>query len=281
MVKKRLTCTCGYTWEHSGSGTFPLDLRSICPLCTSVSNPKAQDLTATNEQTLPLEGEDAPLRFLPGQVISGFEILEEINRGGMGVIYKARQQGLNRLVALKMILADRLASDEARARFHREVQAAALLGHPNIVTVFQTDLNGPTPYLAMEYVPGIDLSRLVKRSGPLAVADALYYVQQAAHGLQHAYEQGLVHRDIKPANLMVTPSPLEPGAAPPGRKAWVKILDMGLARVVSQGDTVEEMTSLTQAGMFLGTPDYVSPEQAEDPRAVDIRSDLYSLGGTL
>src|SRR5262249_29893146 len=138
---------------------------------------------------------------------AGFEVLEELNRGGMGLIYKARQLGLNRLVALKVISAERVGLADALKRFQREVQAAALLSHPNIVTVFHTDLTGPAPFLAMEFVPGIDLFRLVRRAGPLSVMDACAYIKQAALGLQHAFENGLVHRDIKPANLMVTPSP--------------------------------------------------------------------------
>jgi serine/threonine protein kinase len=202
---------------------------------------------------------------MPGQILAGFEIIEELSRGGMGIIYKARQQGLNRLVA-----------DTVR-RFQREVQAAALLSHPNIVTVFATDLTGPRPYLAMEYVPGIDLFRLVKQGGVLSIADACSYILQAAQGLQHAFEQGLVHRDIKPANLMVTPSPLEASAK---RKRRVKILDLGLARVQTDTESGERVSNLTLAGQLLGTPDYMAPEQAEDPRNADIRADLYSVGGT-
>src|SRR5262249_984824 len=155
---------------------------------------------------------------------AGFEIIEELSRGGMGIIYKARQQGFNRLAVLKVISPDRLALPDMLRRFQREVQAAALLSHPNIVTVYATDLSGRWPYLAMEYVPGIDLFRLVKEGGPLSIADACSYILQAAQGLQHAHEQGLVHRDIKPANLMVTPSPLTATAT---AKRRIKILDMG------------------------------------------------------
>ncbi|MCI0464005.1 MAG: serine/threonine protein kinase, partial [Gemmataceae bacterium] len=235
----------------------------------------------TVEQMAPTEiAEIASANQLePGQMLAGFQILAELNRGGMGVIYKARQLGLNRLVALKIILPNRASADTVR-RFQREVRAAARLSHPNIVTVYHTDLDGPCPYLAMEYVPGIDLSRLVKLAGPRSYVDACHYVRQAAQGLQHAFEQGLVHRDIKPGNLMVTPSPLET-ASGTARQPTVKILDMGLARVTSADDLGDGLTSLTQAGEFLGTPDYISPEQAEDPRQADIRSDLYSLGGTL
>jgi len=213
-------------------------------------------------------------------VVEGFEIIEEINRGGMGVIYKARQLAMNRLVALKAITPAKLAIPGTRERFMREVQASALLNHPNIVTVFHTDLDGPFPYLAMEYVPGIDLMRLVRKVGPLPVTDSVYYIRQAAEGLQHAFEQGLIHRDIKPSNLMVSPGPIGSEALKGGKLPKVKILDMGLARVVTPEGTDSEQ-GLTQAGVFLGTPDYVSPEQAEDAQQADTRSDIFSLGGSL
>ena len=226
----------------------------------------------------PGQGTDSQPGFAlgPGKIIDDFELMGEINRGGMGVIYKAKQKGLDRIVALKVIAPNRLSSREARRRFKQEVVTAARLNHPNIVTVFQTDIDGAIPYLAMEYVPGIDLSRLVKAVGPLSPPDACYYILQAAIGLQHAHEAGLVHRDIKPANLMVTPSPIDPDPGKTAKLPRVKILDMGLARIVNE----EEPGELTRAGIFLGTPDYVAPEQAEDARTSDIRADIYSLGSS-
>jgi serine/threonine protein kinase len=238
---------------------------------------EAQTRVAT--PNFPVTDAESAFTLGPGKIIAGFEILGEINRGGMGVIYKARQQGLDRIVALKVIAPSRLASPEARRRFKQEVVTAAKLNHPNIVTVFQTDVDGPLPYLAMEYVPGIDLSKLVKAHGPLAPMDACHYLQQAAHGLQHAFEAGLVHRDIKPANLMVTPSPLDASVVKTGKLPRLKILDTGLARVVTDSDA--EPGELTRDGIFLGTPDYVAPEQAEDSRRADIRADIYSLGASM
>ena len=271
MTPVRLTCPRGHAWEYSGAGPLPDDLREICPVCIDADAP-------TPPGPATVEG-DPSRAITPGMIIAGFEILEEINRGGMGVIYKARQQGLDRIVALKVIAPSRLANPEALRRFKQEVKVAARLNHPNIVAVYHSELDGNWPFLAMEFVPGIDLARLVRQHGPIAPADACYYVLQAAHGLQHAYELGLVHRDIKPHNLMVTPNPMD-SAAKSGKMPRVKVLDMGLARVVAD-EGEREAGELTRDGIFLGTPDYIAPEQAEDSRTADIRADIYSLGASL
>jgi eukaryotic-like serine/threonine-protein kinase len=252
----------------------PPDIRQICPACTpsiqAASNP-------TNVVAEPVRTD-----LLPGDRFAGFEIIKPLNRGGMGVVYKARQEGLNRLVALKVVAPERLqGKDQAEylERFRREARAAALLNHPNVVTVYATDLVGSQPYFAMEYVDGIDLYRLVRKAGPLHFLESCDYIRQAALGLQHAFECGLVHRDIKPHNLMVTPSPLDSTLSHNVRRPrTVKILDMGLARLDGADDGLTE--GLTCAEAFLGTPDYAAPEQAEDSRTVDIRADLYSLGAT-
>src|SRR5262249_29661565 len=282
----RLPCKGGHSWDYSASGGVPADIATICPICTAGNQHTVEEVAPTEAPAPPSE------QFHPGEVIGGFEILNELSRGGMGVIYKARQIGLQRLVALKILLPDRLGHPRALRRFHGEVRPPALLSHPNTVPVSPPDREGPPPYLAMEFVRGIDLCRLVKRAGPRPIADACHYIQETAKGLQHAFERHLVHRDIKPSNLIVTPSPLDAAAAPvdpakgaalraAGRPGIVKILDMGLARVISGEEVSEAVGSLTHAGEFLGTPDYIAPEQAEDPRQADIRSDLFSLGGTL
>ncbi|MBM4097065.1 MAG: hypothetical protein FJ261_09865 [Planctomycetes bacterium] len=227
----------------------------------------------------------APAKSSPGTArklpsIPGHELLGELARGGMGVIFKAKQLGLNRVVALKLIKPGLLSNPDVRRRFEQEVQSAALLNHPNFVMVFHTDLNAPIAYLSMEFVEGQDLSRIVAKVGGLPFETAVSYIIQAAEALQHASDKGMVHRDIKPSNLMISPSPLDsqnkwsPGTKP-GR---LKILDMGLARVQREENGQSE---LTQVGSFLGTPDYIAPEQADDPRNADTRSDLYSLGCTL
>ncbi|MFM8274607.1 MAG: WD40 repeat domain-containing serine/threonine protein kinase [Gemmata sp.] len=293
MATRRLTCPCGNVWDHPLNEPVPSDLRLICPHCTlageATLEPPAEPRGASAGTFVTNPGNaaeaarrrEAAAHIGPGRVIAGYEIIEEINRGGMGVIYKAKQPGVNRLVALKVIAPGKLDQPGTRARFKREVRASGRLSDPCIVTVFQTELDGAIPFVAMEYVPGIDLLRLVRQVGPLPVADVLYYARQVAEGLQHAYEVKLVHRDIKPSNLMVSPSPLAGAEGRTGRLPKVKVLDMGLARVVDTEHIDPETDDLTAPGVFVGTPDYVSPEQAADPRAADTRSDLYSLGGTM
>ena len=153
-------------------------------------------------------------------------------------------------------------------RFLREIRSAAKLHHANIVTAYSAMRLGESLVLAMEYVEGLDLAKMVKTKGPLPIAHACYFIHQAALGLQHAHERGMVHRDIKPANLIL---------ARDGKKAIVKVLDFGLAKVTSEGQTD---SSLTREGQMLGTPDYIAPEQIRDAQSADIRADIYSLGCT-
>ncbi len=148
-------------------------------------------------------------------------------------------------------------------------RSAAKLQHANIVTAYSAMRFGQSLVLAMEYVEGLDLAAKVKTQGPLPVAHACYFIHQAALGLQHAHECGMVHRDIKPANLIL---------ARDGKKAIVKVLDFGLAKVTSEGQTD---SGLTREGQMVGTPDFIAPEQIRDAKSADIRADIYSLGCTL
>jgi serine/threonine-protein kinase len=200
-------------------------------------------------------------------VLGPYQLLDRLGEGGMGQVYKACHATMKRTVALKIIRKDRLANPQAVQRFYQEVQIAAKLSHPNIVLAYDAGQAGDVHYFAMEYVEGTDLARLVKERGPLPVADACEYIRQAALGLQHAHERGLVHRDIKPANLLLS----KPAAGQP----VVKVLDLGLARLSG-----EQGSNLTRDGSVIGTPDFLAPEQARNASAVDIRADIYSLGGT-
>ncbi len=145
--------------------------------------------------------------------IGPYVLLDRLGEGGMGMVYKARHQHMQRVVALKVIRKEKLANPEAVARFYKEVEAAARLHHPNIVLAYDAGQAGNTHYLSMEYVEGVDLARLVREQGPLPVPQACEYVRQAALGLQHAHEKGLVHRDIKPHNLLVSRAPDKAGNA--------------------------------------------------------------------
>jgi serine/threonine-protein kinase len=205
--------------------------------------------------------------------VGPYRLLDRVGEGGMGQVYKALHQPMNRIVALKIVRPDLIADPVTLKRFHREVQAAAYLSHSNIVAVFDASQIGDKHFLAMEYIDGTDLSALVKSSGPLSIESACDYIRQTALGLHHAHERGLLHRDVKPSNLLVTRN--EP-------KGVVKILDMGLARRVPIGLSKEEVESgVTIDGTVVGTPDFMSPEQAKNSRAVDLRADVYSLGCTL
>jgi serine/threonine protein kinase/formylglycine-generating enzyme required for sulfatase activity len=198
-----------------------------------------------------------------------YELLKELGRGGMGVVYLSRNRLMDRLEVLKVVSKTLLDVPGALERFQQEIRSAAKLDHSNIVRAYSVLRPGDLLIFAMEFVEGSDLAQTVKKRGPLPVTNATFYVQQAALGLQHAHEKGMVHRDIKPNNLML---------AQVGKKHIVKILDFGLAKASSEKQVDG---ALTKSGQMLGTPDYVAPEQTLDAQAADIRADIYSLGCTL
>jgi serine/threonine-protein kinase len=208
-----------------------------------------------------------------------YVISDRIGEGGMGKVYRATQMRLGREVALKVVRTSLLNNPLVRKRYNREVETASSLNHPNIVGVYDAGEVEGKYYLAMEFVDGIDLSRLVREYRPLEVVEVCEYIRQAALGLQYAHDQGLVHRDIKPSNIVVAGERHLPQATEP---AVVKILDMGLVRSVGfDEDGGGGGGDLTRAGTVVGTPDYMAPEQAKNSSGVDCRADLYSLGCTL
>lgn len=199
-----------------------------------------------------------------GFVLGQYVIQEPVGRGAMGRVFRATHRAMNRSVAIKVLDPELTRTAAARQAFSREVKAAARLNHPNIVTAYDANEVGDRSYLVLEFVDGPTLEALVRQNGPLPVAHACEFVRQAAWGLQHAHESGMVHRDVKPANLLVA-RPSKPAPA-----CVVKIADFGIARLAP--------TDSAGGPGFVGTPDYVAPEQAADPEKADHRADLYGLG---
>lgn len=195
--------------------------------------------------------------------IPGYKILEELGRGGMGTVYRAIQESMNRMVALK-VLAPRHARDRSFIeRFFREARAVAKLNHENIITGIDVGEAGGEYYFVMEYVEGETVSEMIKREGAIAQEKAVDVVLQIARALEHANRHNLVHRDVKPQNIMIT------------AKGVAKLCDLGLAK------TEDPEAHITRMGVSMGTPHYISPEQAKGVDEVDIRSDIYSLGASL
>ncbi len=247
---------------------------SNCPVCTgTIVHASAEQRTAWPSRVGPsAQGAPFDASEVPEALANHprYQLVRRLGAGGMGVVYQAVHRLMERDVALKVINADLTRQAEAVRRFLLEMKAAARLHHPNIVTAHDAEQVGELHVLVLELVDGVSLDRFVKKKGPLAAELACHFMRQAALGLQHAHEQGMVHRDVKPQNLMVT------------RKGQVKILDFGLARLV-EGDTVPGGGEgrLTYIGQVMGTPDYIAPEQVSNSRVVDARADIYSLGCTL
>jgi serine/threonine protein kinase len=201
-----------------------------------------------------------------GFMLGNYKLLDHLGSGGMSNVYLAEHVLMQRRVAIKVLPEHRVADASYLARFQFEGQAVAALDHPNIVRAYDLGSEGKIHYLVMEYVEGSDLEALVERAGPLPYHVAARYVLQAAEGLEHAHQAGLVHRDIKPANLLVD------------RQGTVKVLDMGLARFKAEVRPVPEFARHEQV---LGTAAYFAPEQAVNSQTADARADIYGLGCTL
>ena len=235
----RKCSTCGNLYEGD-----------LCPTCIAGFAQKQSDPQVPPEE-LPLQ---------PGQTIHGMEILSLLGRGGMGVVYKARQPTLDRIVALK-ILPQKMALDpDFQNRFIREAKALGALSHPNIVMIHDFGAEGGLFFFIMEFVDGVNL-RQVLREKTLTPEKAIRIVPQLCDALEYAHAEGVVHRDIKPENILID------------KKGRIKITDFGLAKLVG----VDQPVMLTQTNMVMGTPHYMAPEQVENPKSVDHRADIYSL----
>ncbi len=210
---------------------------------------------------------------IPPQDVANYEILREVGRGGMGVVYLARHRGLRRLVALKMILAGGFASEAERQRFQREAELAARVQHPNIVQVYEAGVHDGHPFLAMEWVSGITLADRIGPD-PWPWHDAARLMETLALAIDAAHRKGVIHRDLKPSNILLqTDADVEPVGLLAG--AVPKIADFGLARPIDGGD------GLTSTGLTLGTPEYMAPEQANSGAAAGPGADVYALGAVL
>src|SRR5262245_7418303 len=196
--------------------------------------------------------------------LNQYVLMDKIGEGGMGEVFRATHKALGRDVALKVMRRERMANPESVKRFRREIRAAATLSHENVVMAYDADQSGEVHFFAMEYVDGPNLDAHVRKKGPLPVGEACEYTRQVALGLQHANEKGLIHRDIKPSNLLLN------------RSGEVKISDLGLVLVDEPG--AGSVSRITKDGLTVGTPDFLAPEQARNPRGADIRADVYSLG---
>jgi uncharacterized protein (TIGR03067 family) len=253
---------------ESGSDTLIGKIRQPPPVDPFAGEPECNEALS---KAAKIGGTDRSTESRPPRSLGQYQLLEKLGQGGMGTVYKARHEKLDRIVALKVLQKHRMVDQQAVARFEREMKAVGSLEHPNIVRATDAGEVDDVPYLVMEYVDGWDLAALLRRLGPLPVADACEIVRQAAVALQAAHERGLVHRDVKPSNLMLD------------RQGGVRLLDLGLARfqLTSTPGECSSQEEMTGTGQVMGTADYMAPEQFDDSHTADIRADIYALGCTL
>lgn len=251
------------TCPQCDSRLEPDSIGGLCPRCL------ARDFLAPTDFDKGAPDADFPglLEGEDDRRVGDYELLEELGRGGMGVVFRARQLSLGREVAVKFLLHGPLAGDAALARFRAEAEAAASLRHPNIVTTFEVGEDRGRLFHAMEFVPGRTLAEMT-REGPLGCARAAAYVQRVAAAVHYAHERGVLHRDLKPANVLIDDQD-EP-----------RVTDFGLAKRLEPVAGQADLDPLTVTGQILGTPAYISPEQAAG-HPVEARSDIYSLGALL
>jgi|GEM_PF-5613643 len=255
----------------------------VCAPCAAVCESIPDDLLVRQARdAAPLVNDEAlPAEQLAAQFVDHprYRLLGFVGSGGMGTVYRAEHLMMQREVALKVIRHDVLTSPDAIYRFRREVKTAAKLNHPNIVTAYDADQLDETHFLVTEYVAGLTLAEWVAEQGPLAPEVACRCIRDAACGLQHAHEQGMIHRDVKPQNIIATAS-----------QQSTKVLDFGLAKLAETKESTfrESETSfdklplqLTHLDQVLGTRSYMAPEQLADAQTASVQSDVYGLGGTL
>ena len=254
--------------EKCGAPLAPDAPEGLCPRCLMALNLATQTEAPTGEvgpdgtKVVPPDPEPPPPLEEIARHFPQLEVLECLGRGGMGVVYKARQPRLNRFVAIKILAREKEKDPRFAERFTREAQALARLNHPNIVTVYDFGEADGLYYLLMEFVDGMSLRQLLQ-TRKLAPEEALVIVPAICEALQYAHQQGIVHRDINPENILLD------------KQGRVKIADFGIAKLLGTDGRVESLTGEQQV---VGTPHYMAPEQVEKPGIVDHRADIYSLG---
>ena len=206
------------------------------------------------------------IHLSPGMMLGHFTVTKFIGGGGMGRVYLGFDKSLDRKVAIKVLQRQRAQDQFSVARFMNEARSAARLNHEHIAQVYFAGQQDEIPFIAFEFVEGTNIRTIVERRGPFPLSQAITYLIQISHALDHAAVHGVIHRDVKPSNILIT------------KEGRAKLIDMGLARLLKPTDPGDDLTA---SGVTLGTFDYISPEQARDPRNADIRSDIYSLGCTL
>jgi len=203
-----------------------------------------------------------------------YEIQSVLGRGGMGVVYKARHEQMDRTVAIKMLHSHMVSDADAMKRFHREAKAVSRVKHPNSITLYDFGVSGSgQPFIVMDYIEGTSLKRLIKQQGRLSLGQIEHIFAQVCAALSCAHEQGVIHRDLKPENIMLT--------SRAGDQEWVQVVDFGISKLKSHGDETGTDYNITRIGDVCGSPPYMSPEQCMSAKPIDQRSDIYALGVVL
>lgn len=250
--------------EHPQLATELRELWAAVMLAEQMASEVRSASRASDEHATTAPGEATPAASQAALQIAGdYELYEELGRGGMGIVYKARQRSLNRVVAIKRLLASSLATLQNQARFRAEAEAAAKLNHPHIVSVFEVGSLDGQPYFSMQYVEGATLSERLA-AGPMPPREAASLLAKACRAIHYAHQHGVLHRDLKPSNILID------------AQGEPHISDFGLAK------QIEDDSNLTRSGAVLGTPSYMPPEQAAGSRGqLGPASDVYSLGAIL